>query len=402
MQSISELYKIGFGPSSSHTMGPAKAAKKFLTFFPYADHYEVILYGSLALTGRGHLTDQVLASLFKSENKLLNIVFDFKELNLEHPNTIRFLAFDGNNFILGDQVFYSVGGGNIIQKGEDPQQVKETYPFANFSSIKKYCFDNNLSLPQLAKKFEDPSIMNHIELVFRTMEKALQKGLKSEGFLPGTLHLKRKAQLLLNLEDTFPTRAEKRAQTIMAYAYAISEENAAGGVIVTAPTCGSSGVLPALLYYYHHNLKYPLKSIYEALLVAGIIGVTIKQNGSISGAECGCQAEIGVASAMAASAIAYLHKLSIDQIEYAAEVSLEHHLGLTCDPVDGYVQIPCIERNAINALQVLDSVFLAQYVSYDHRVSLDQMIFTMLETGRDLNVNYRETAQGGMAKIFKK
>lgn len=397
MESLTELYKIGFGPSSSHTMGPARASEYFIAVFPKASRYEVILYGSLSLTGRGHLTDAKIIEVF--HGRKIDVIFSKKFEGLTYSNTMDFFAYSETNQILGHKRIYSIGGGSILVEGEERSKIHDVYPFENFSALIKDASDKHMSLSQLVYHYENPDIKNYLLNVWNSMKATIAKGLETEGFLPGKLHISRKAKFLSEHRlDDKPW--EQSDRELMCYAYAAAEENACGGVVVTAPTCGSSGVLPAAMLFLQKNRNLSDGQIIDALAVASLIGNMVKQNASISGADCGCMAEIGTATAMTAAAIAYLNAYTNDQIEYAAEVSLEHHLGLTCDPVEGYVQIPCIERNAVCVLRAFDAVSVSKYLTGSRRISLDVVIKTMNETGRDLTDKYRETSQGGLAKSF--
>ena len=399
MESLRELYKIGFGPSSSHTMGPSFASNYFLNLYPNAFRYEVVLSGSLSLTGRGHLTDVKIRESFA--DRKLEIIFSRNFENLPHPNTMDFFAYDEKDTILGHRRILSVGGGSIRIIGDDERQPKQVYPFADFDEIRDYAEKNHMTLPEIVYQFEDANIKDYLMQVWVTMVNAIDRGITNQSILPGTLKISRKAPtlshpILPENDVAFYTR------TVMCYAYAASEENASGGIIVTAPTCGSGGIIPAVLRFLKETKHLDNSKMIDALAVASLIGNVVKQNASISGAEAGCQAEIGTATAMASAAIAFLEGLSLDQIECSAEVSLEHHLGLTCDPVEGYVQIPCIERNAVCSLRAFDSVNIARYLAQARRVTFDVVVKTMNETGRDLIDSYRETATGGLAKTFGK
>lgn len=398
MKSLKELYKIGRGPSSSHTMGPEKACRIFLKRFPRADEYEVTLLGSLSATGKGHLTDEVVKETF-TPNKVTVIFGDTDESKLFHPNTLVFKA-KSDGVIVGESVVYSVGGGEIVFKGEKSNSAEDIYPHKNFNEIKEFCSENSLKLWQYAEIFEGGEIWNFLQNIWENMQNCVLRGLKADGVLSGGLNTRRKAKILYDqyvLNEDAETRENR---LVCAYAYAASEENASGGVVVTAPTCGSCGVLPAVFYYLKNKKEVPDKEILKGLATAGIIGNVVKTNASISGAECGCQAEVGVACAMASAAIAQIKGMSLDQIEYAAEIAVEHHLGLTCDPVCGLVQIPCIERNAVAALRALNEVTLASFLSDTRKITFDTAVKTMYETGRDLRTGYRETATGGLAKLY--
>lgn len=398
MKSLRYLYKIGRGPSSSHTMGPEKACRIFLKRYPQADEYEATLLGSLSATGKGHLTDEVIRETFVP-GKVTVIFGDTDESKLLHPNTLILKAKSGGS-VLGESEVYSVGGGEIVFKGEKQNAAEEIYPHKTFDEIKEFCIENSLKLWQYAEIFEGGEIWNFLQNIWENMQNCVLRGLKTDGVLSGGLNTRRKAKILYDqyvLNEDAETRENR---LVCAYAYAASEENASGGVVVTAPTCGSCGVLPAVFYYLKNKKDVPDKEILKGLATAGIIGNVVKTNASISGAECGCQAEIGVACAMASAAIAQIKGMSLDQIEYAAEIAVEHHLGLTCDPVCGLVQIPCIERNAVAALRALNEVTLASFLSDTRKITFDTAVKTMYETGKDLRTGYRETATGGLAKLY--
>ncbi len=399
MESLRELYKIGKGPSSSHTMGPMRAAQDFCRRFPQAVRFSVVLYGSLARTGKGHLTDVAILEGFAP--RPAEIFFDLEKKDLPHPNTLLITGFDGEGKAVGSLEYLSVGGGTIRVAGEPEEEKLDVYPFANFSEIMAYCREKNISPEEVVFTFEDASIREFLTGVWHTMRATVRRGLKASGVLPGPLGVERKAKTLFETveRDEEPESREKRI--MCAFAFATAEENAAGGTIVTAPTCGASGVLPAVLYYLSHKHGYTEERIVAALAVAGLIGVTVKQNASISGAEAGCQAEIGTATAMAAAAVGRLFDASMAEIEYAAEIALEHQLGLTCDPVGGFVQIPCIERNAVAGLRALSSAQLAKVLAGTRKITFDTVVETMYSTGKDLSSRYRETAEGGLAAIYK-
>ena len=392
MDSIRELYKIGKGPSSSHTMGPEKICKNVLLKYQ-GDSYKVILYGSLAFTGKGHLTDKIIKEILP--NCEVEFSFDKK---VEHPNTMDVYIYK-NNSLIAEERYYSIGGGSILRKGDKLEELKSIYPHKNFEEIKNYCIKNNLRLYEYVYKFEDNKIKDYLLTVWQTMKESIHLGLHTEGNLPGPLEVKRKARSLLYNQSQ---KNSIELRLVSAYAYAVSEVNASGGTVVTAPTCGAAGVLPSVLYYLMDIQKYPEARIIDALATAGLVGNVVKYNASISGAEAGCQAEIGTACSMAASAHSELTNGKIDNIEYAAEIALEHHLGLTCDPVLGYVQIPCIERNAVAAHRAINASELSYLLMGTRKVSFDTVVQTMKETGYDLNSNYRETSLGGLAKNFKK
>ena len=399
MQSLRYLYRIGNGPSSSHTMGPIAAARRFLASVSDADEYKVILYGSLAKTGRGHMTDQAVQRIFSEHN--CQIVFDGEAQIDSHPNTMDIIAYVGGEEIARKR-FYSVGGGEICEDGETYAEHLSVYPLHSFGEISAYCRERDMRIWQYVEECEGKEIWDYLAEVWKVMRDAIKRGISEDGILAGGLGLQRKARYLFRQKHIDESEETKTNRLICAYAYAVSEENAAGGLIATAPTCGACGVLPAVLKYLQTKRRFSDREILCALATAGVIGNLIKTNASISGAECGCQAEIGTACAMAAAAAAELYELDLDQIEYAAEMSIEHHLGLTCDPIGGLVQIPCIERNAIAAMRALNAVNLADFLADSRKISFDMIVDTMYETGKDLKVMYRETSEGGLAKQFVK
>lgn len=396
MYSLKEVYKIGRGPSSSHSMGPEFATVDFLKRYPAADRYAVTLYGSLAMTGKGHLTDEAILSVFGGRKA--EIFFDADKKDLPHPNTMTFTAFSEENEKIAEVTYLSIGGGNISVLGEQ-NPVGSVYPFRNFSAWKGYCHENNISLCEAVYRFE-PDVKEYLVKVWHAMQEAVRRGVNADGLLPGPLRVMRKAKRL-SLSVAGELNEEKERRIIAAYAFAVAEENAAGGTIVTAPTCGACGVLPALLTYFKERDNFPDEKIIDALAVAGMIGSVIKTNASVSGAEAGCQAEIGTATSMAAAAAATLSDSNPEEVEYAAEIALEHQLGLTCDPVEGYVQIPCIERNAVASMRALDSARVARLLCGTRRISFDLIVRTMYETGKDINARYRETGEGGLAANYK-
>ena len=379
MQSLYEFYKIGNGPSSSHTMGPKRAVERFINTYKDIDKLKVILYGSLALTGKGHLTDFIIKETsYPIETE---IEFDLEKECTIHPNTMRIIGYKKED-IIGDWTVYSVGGGTIKIEGEEDTDIPEIYELSKIEDIKGY------------------EITTYLKQVWQAMKEAVEAGLNKNGMIPGRLRLSRTASDIYNTIVDNEDESLKQTRLLSSYAIAVSEENASGGKIVTAPTCGASGVLPAVLYYYNHDKNIPENIIIEALAVAGLIGNIVKTNASISGAECGCQAEIGTACSMAAAASAYIIGLDIDRIENAAEVAMEHHLGLTCDPIYGYVQIPCIERNAVAAIRAVDAAKLSMLMRKHKSISFDVVVDTMYETGKDLHSHYRETSEGGLAKKY--
>ncbi len=399
MQSLHYLYRIGRGPSSSHTMGPLAAARRFLEEIPSAVRYEVILYGSLAKTGKGHMTDHVLQEAFMDKD--CTIRFDMQTPTDRHPNTMDIIAYDGAGE-MARRRYYSIGGGEVVAEGEVPDEHSEVYDLNSFTDISRYCRERDMRIWQYVEEREGIEIWEYLAKVWEVMQQAIKDGLEAEGVLHGGIGMRRKARYLFRQKHIDESEETKTNRLICAYAYAVSEQNASGGTIVTAPTCGACGVLPAVLKYLQVKRNFTDTQILHALATAGIIGNLIKTNASISGAECGCQAEIGTACAMAAAAAAELYELDLDQIEYAAEMSIEHHLGLTCDPILGLVQIPCIERNAIAAMRALNAVNLADFLADSRKISFDMIVDTMYETGKDLKVMYRETAEGGLAKTYRK
>ena len=397
MKSIREIYKIGTGPSSSHTMGPVKAMQIFVSEHPDADSYEVILYGSLSDTGRGHGTDVAIKAV--AAEKQVNIIFNSTDRDLPHENTMDIFAIKDGKKSEPMRVM-SVGGGDIKIQGRDLSFVDDVYPESTFSEIADYCKRQGIRLSDFIEMREGEEIYKFLIEVWETMKAAIHRGLTTSGILPGGLEVERKAQYLYNQRHIDESPVTRENRIVCAYAYAVSEENADNGVIVTAPTCGACAVLPSVLRYMQEKHGFSDKAILKALAVAGLIGTLTKTNASISGAECGCQAEIGTACSMASAALAELFEMGIDQIEYAAEIAFEHHLGLTCDPICGLVQIPCIERNAVAAMRAINAVNLANFLSGSRKISLDLVIKTMYETGKDLSHLYRETAEGGLAKNY--
>lgn len=380
-------------------MGPNNGAKHFKRKYPDADFYTVTLMGSLAKTGRGHLTDEAVLSVFGTDK--CKIVWDEESPTPIHPNTMELRAYkDGKE--TGFSRMFSVGGGKIVIEGEENAAPPEVYPHKSFEEIKNYCIENKLTIYKYVEKFEGREIWVFLTEVWNTMRTCIANGLNAEGVLGGGLDVQRKAKLLYRQKhiDESPETGESRI--VCACAFAASEENAAGGTIVTAPTCGSCGILPAVLLYMQDKKAFSDSDIVKALATAGIIGNVIKTNASISGAECGCQAEVGSACSMAAAALAQLHGMELDQIEYAAEVALEHHLGLTCDPICGLVQIPCIERNAVAAMRAINALQLANFLTHTRKISFDTVVATMYKTGIDLLSKYRETSEGGLASQYVK
>lgn len=397
MKSIKSLYKIGLGPSSSHTMGPSFAATEFLKISPQADFIKVTLFGSLAKTGKGHGTDRAISETLA--NIPHEIVFDYESKTPIHPNTLEFIAFQEGKET-DKKEFYSIGGGEIQFDGADSVSPKEVYSENNFTEIANMCKSRNIRLSDYVFEKEDSDIKQYLMEVWKTMQNAINEGLSKSGTLPGGLSVERKAQFLYNQKHIDESPQTRENRLVCSYAFAVSEQNADCGIIVTAPTCGSCGVLPAVLKYMQDKNNFTDEDIIRALAVAGLIGNIVATNASISGAECGCQAEVGTACSMASAALCELFEMGIDQIEYAAEVAMEHHLGLTCDPVCGLVQIPCIERNAVAAMRAINALSLANFLYGSRKVSFDVVVETMYQTGKDLSHLYRETSEGGLAKLY--
>lgn len=400
MKTIKELLRIGNGPSSSHTMGPRFASEKFLKKHPDAAHFEVTLYGSLAATGKGHLTDVAIIDVFGSEDKV-SIVWQPRIFLPYHPNGMMFKAIDAMGNVMDEWTVYSVGGGALAEEGEDMQQSDDIYDMEHFSDILQWCKRYGRSYWEYVEKCEGVEIWDYLREVWRTMRESVENGLEAEGVLPGPLHLQRKAAAY-HIKASGYTASLHGRGLVFSYALAVSEENAAGGRIVTAPTCGSCGVVPAILYHLWKSRSFSEMRILRAIATAGLIGNVAKHTASISGAEAGCQAEVGVACAMAAAAACQLFGGSPAQIEYSAEMGLEHHLGMTCDPVCGMVQIPCIERNAYAAARAMDCNIYSSFSDGSHLVSFDKVLSVMMQTGRDLPSIYKETSEGGLAKNYER
>ena len=396
MKSIKSVYKIGHGPSSSHTVGPYNAALRFGRRHPDADRFRVVLYGSLAFTGAGHGTGKAIQSGLPGAE----IVVDMETKDLPHPNTMLFTAFKDGQEIESVRVF-SVGGGTVRFEDEQDEEERELYPEKNFEEILEACRQENKTLPDFIRAREGEGFREYLSTVWRAMQDAVERGLPAEGILPGGLDVERKAKILYEKRCYNESADVTMNRVIAAYAYAVSEENASENMVVTAPTCGSCGVIPAVFYYMQKDRGFPEEEILDALAVAGMIGNVIRTNASISGAECGCQAEIGSACSMAAGGLAALYRLNLEQIEYAAEIAMEHHLGLTCDPVNGLVQIPCIERNAVAAMRAISAVNLSRFLYETRKISFDVIIDTMYQTGKDMSDKYRETSHGGLAQMYQ-
>ncbi|MBR2968715.1 MAG: L-serine ammonia-lyase, iron-sulfur-dependent, subunit alpha [Clostridia bacterium] len=398
MKSVRDLYKIGKGPSSSHTMGPEKAAIIFSRENPDADSFKAVLYSSLAKTGKGHRTDAVIEETFAP--KKCEIIFDSDTAELAHENTLDLIALKDGKETARIRV-YSVGGGDIVIEGRPPIVPTNVYPHSTFQEISDYCKQRNIRLSDYVYMHEDEHIKDFLYSVWQTMKDEIAEGLKKTGVLPGGLNVERRAQFLYNQRHIDESESTRENRIVCAYAFAAGEQNADLGTIVTAPTCGACAVMPAVLKYMIEKKRLPEERVIDALAVGGLIGCLIKQNASISGAECGCQAEIGSACSMASAALCELFEMGIDQIECAAEVAMEHYLGLTCDPVCGLVQIPCIERNAVAAMRAINCLSLANFLFGTRKISFDLVVKTMYETGKDLSNRYRETAEGGLAKNYK-
>ena len=418
MKSIKDIYKIGKGPSSSHTMGPFKAVRHYMENHPDTYCLHVTLYGSLAATGKGHLTDIAIEEAFSSwkltdketlENKDRrsgDITIEWKpKENLQlHPNGMKIASVNSDGDLYEKWTYYSIGGGDIIcmESPIETEDEKSIYGMTTMTDIMRWCNNTGKTYWEyvLETEGENSGVWEHLALVWKVMQEAVERGIEQEGALPGPLNLRRNALSYhvraFGQGDTFKTRG-----LVFAYALAVSEENAAGGTIVTAPTCGACGVLPSVLYHMKKRYDFSDTRILRALATCGLIGSIVKHNASVSGAEVGCQGEVGVACAMAAAAVAQLMGGSPSQIEYAAEMGLEHHLGLTCDPVCGLVQIPCIERNAYAAARAMDAGIYALYTDGRHRVSFDQAVAVMKQTGHDLPSLYKETSEGGLAKALE-
>ena len=395
MKSLKELYKAGRGPSSSHTIGPQLITEKILEKYGKRS-YSVTLYGSLALTGRGHGTDRVLKHVLGEETEIL---FDEKERNLRHPNEMKIYAVVGGERELLATA-QSVGGGVIIINGKIYPDGADVYKERNFTEIKEELNENGGDIVSYVERNEK-AVFSYLREMWQIMKESVTSGLAKTGVLNGRLGLARKAKSLYEQESLFENAITRENRILSAYALAVAEENADNGVVVTAPTCGSAGVLPSILYYMYKENNVCEEKIIKAMAVAGVLGNVVKHNASISGAECGCQAEIGVACAMSAAALAYLYELDDETVECAAEIALEHNLGLTCDPVMGYVQIPCIERNAMAANKAVNAVTLAKYSKDKHKIAFDDIVKVMYETGKDMNKNYKETSLGGLAALYR-
>ena len=397
MESLRHLFRIGIGPSSSHTMGPQSAAKIYVKRHPEATKFDVVLYGSLAATGKGHMTDVAILRVLEEQGSAV-IHWEPQTRLPFHPNAMRFAVQEADGSLSDEWVVYSIGGGALSEGSNDTVEYRHVYPLTTMDDIMHWCNETGCSLWEYVERNEGPEIWDYLGKVWQVMCESVERGINHEGVLPGPLGLQRKAPIYYTKAKGYKANLQSSG-LVYAYALAVSEENASGGIIATAPTCGSCGVLPAVLYHLGHNHAFSDERILHALATAGLIGNLAKHNASISGADVGCQGEVGVASAMAAAAACQLFGGSVNQIEYAAEMGLEHHLGMTCDPVCGLVQIPCIERNAFAAARALDANFYASLSDGRHRVSFDRVLRVMKQTGHDLPSLYKETSEGGLAKL---
>lgn len=402
MKSLRELYKIGRGPSSSHTMGPSKAAGIYAARHPEAKGFQVTLYGSLSATGKGHLTDVAINDAL-SKVAPVEIVWSNEFLDF-HPNAMKFAVKADDGSLQDEWTVYSVGGGALSEGDASADALStapEVYSLNSMKEIQAWCDANGRTFWEYVEECEGPQIWDYLADIWKVMQQAVEDGLQNEGVLPGPIHLQRKATIYFVKANGYKPSLQSRG-LVHAYALAVSEQNASGGTIVTAPTCGSSGVMPAVMYHMKHGHDFSDLRILRALATGGLFGNLVKQNASISGADVGCQGEVGVACAMAAAAVCQLFGGTTTQIEYAAEMGLEHHLGMTCDPVCGLVQVPCIERNAFAATRALDANFYAMLSDGRHIVSFDDVVSVMKQTGHDLPNLYKETGIGGLAASYKK
>ncbi len=396
MESIKTIYRIGAGPSSSHTMGPKKAVEIFSAEF-IAQKYKVTLYGSLAATGKGHFTDTaIVEALSTAQVEFVWLPNDFLPF---HPNALKIEALDFEQNTIASRIYYSVGGGKIVDNSLNCNE-DQIYPHECMTDILNYVEKEGLTFWEYVKMHEPNDTWDYLAEVWNSMQLAVEQGLENDGVLPGELKLRRKAASYWIKAKGYKDSLQNRC-LIMSYALAVSEQNASGGTVVTAPTCGGSGVLPGVLYHLKKYHQFSDKNIIQALATAGLFGNMTRRNASISGAEVGCQGEVGTACAMAAAAACQLFGGSPQQIEYAAEMGMEHHLGLTCDPVCGLVQVPCIERNSFGALRALDASMASMMSDGKHIISFDNVLKTMRETGHDMPNIYKETSLGGLAKNAK-
>lgn len=402
VDTLKELFKIGCGPSSSHTMGPERAAKYFQKKNPDASRYQVELYGSLAATGKGHLTDWIIEETLKP--KPTEIIWKADYIHPCHTNGMKFIALDVKGSIVDEWLVFSVGGGtikNLEEMEKKDENKKEVYSLNKMDDIMDWCHKNKKKLWEYVEHCEGSEIWDYLREIHQTMEEAINRGLTKEGALPGNLRYPRKAKETY-LKAKTKTRLLRFVDKTFAYSLAVSEENASAGKVVTAPTCGASGVIPGLLRAMREEYSLDEDTVLRGLAIAGLIGNLIKQNATISGAEGGCQAEVGAACSMASAMATYFMGGSLEDIEYAAEIGMEHHLGMTCDPVGGYVQIPCIERNAIVATRSFNTANYVMVTGGEHAISFDEVVITMKETGKDMCSAYKETSNGGLAKYYEK
>ena len=396
MESITQLSKIGRGPSSSHTIGPEKACMIFKEKNCDSDKFKAILYGSLAKTGEGHGTDTVIKKTFLPYPS--EVEFNCENTDIPHPNTMDIISYKNGKETNRVRVL-SVGGGSVVFENYPVIKPEKIYNLNKFSDIAAYCESKSIRMFEYAMEVENDEFLKYMHSIWDAMKESITKGLQDNGILPGGLNVVKKARSLFNNQHIDESAETKEHRMVCSFAFAVGEQNASGEKIVTAPTCGAAGIVPAVLYYQQKKNGFSDEQIVNALITAGLVGNLIKTNASISGAECGCQAEVGSACAMAAAALAELFELSIDKIEYAAEIAIEHHLGLTCDPICGLVQIPCIERNAVAAMRAINAVSLSSFLWDTRKISLDKVINTMRETGLDMHKSYKETSEGGLAKI---
>lgn len=399
MNSIKDIYVIGNGPSSSHTMGPSFAVGYILNKYSNIKFAKVYLYESLALTGKGHLTDFIIKKRFDESNISNEIVFDLKTA-VDHPNTMKFVLTLSDDSVV-EEIILSVGGGTIVTGDSNEESVNHIYKERNLAEILEFCSENGISLYEYVIKHEGDELKNYLANVLSTMDDAILRGRSTEGVLPGSLKVKRKAKDMFIKTQSISDDFNKIELLVSVSSFAVSEENASGGVVVTAPTCGSSGVIPGVITYL--RLKgYDNDKIIEGLAVAGLIGKIIKENASVSGAVGGCQAEIGAASSMGATLMMHVYDANNEKIAQAAEMALEHSLGLTCDPIRGYVQIPCIERNSVFALKAINAAHISLIIDKETSlISFDDIVDTMYRTGKDLHTGYKETSTKGMSEIKK-
>ena len=398
MDSIKNIYRIGYGPSSSHTMGPRRAAERFRSRTEGAASYRITLYGSLAATGKGHLTDRtIIEALAPIKAEILwhpEIVPEY------HTNGMLFEALDGSGKVTDEWRVYSIGGGTIAEERSVIEEEQSVYPHRNLTEIQQYVEREGVQFWEYVERCEGGDLWDYLAGIWEQMQRTVEEGLANDQAIPGGLHLRSKAKRYYIRASSYKPSLQSRS-LVMSYALATSEQNARGGRIVTAPTCGSAGVVPAVLYHLKVNHGFSDQDILKALATAGLFGNIIKHNASIAGAEVGCQGEVGSACVMAAVAANQLFGGTPQQIECAAEMAMEHNLGLTCDPICGLVQIPCIERNAMAALRALDVNIYSLLSDGKHIISFDKVVETMKLTGKDLPSLYKETALGGLAKVIE-